>query len=213
MVKTIDNNINFNIDIPKIKSPFVREEKGSKYVLIDKIAEEYEWVFENDNVIAVEKLDGTSVSIVINHGNITAVYNRKNRISAYNKNYQYITKGILNSIKRGYVNLLDGQWYGELVGPKVNGNPYDLEEHLWIPFQRYSWKHLVYESWGKYPKTYKSISKWFKDNLIPLFYARMHNISYKKAQEVGYVEGIVFTDPETMRMAKIRRDMFDWYHK
>lgn len=153
----------------------------------------------------------SNVSVVIEGGNITAVFNRKNRIPAFNSSKQWITKGILNSINRDYLNLKDGQWYGELVGPNVNGNPYDLDEHLWIPFQRYSWKHLEYKSWGKYPKNFDTISRWFKEDLIPLFYSKIHGVSFDEARENGFVEGIVFTDPETLEMAKVRRDMFSWY--
>lgn len=214
IMKTIDNSFKVVNDMPKLDSPFVREEnENGNYVITDQIQEGYEWVFKNDNVTAIEKLDGTNVSLVIRDGHVVAVYNRQHRVPAFNKNKDYITRGVLNSMQRGYVNMKDGQWFGELVGPKVQGNPYDLDEHLWIPFQRYSWQHLEYKSWGKYPKTFKSISKWFKDGLIPLFYSNIHGVSFDKAAENCEPEGIVFTDPDTMKMAKIRYDMFNWYHK
>ena len=98
--------------------------------------------------------------------------------------------------------LLDGQHFGELIGPKVNGNPYKLKEHIWIPFETFGQKHLKYKSWGKYPKDFKNISEWFKE-LMPL-YALM------KGDKEGFVEGIVFTHPDG-RMAKLRKDMFDWF--
>jgi len=68
-----------------------------------------------------------------------------------------------------------------------------------------------YKSWGKYPKDFDTISRWFKEDLIPLFYSKIHGVGFDKARKNGYVEGIVFTDPETLKMAKLRRDMFDWY--
>ena len=210
-MEIINNNLDQLNDMPKLDSPFIRKEKNGGYYLANEVKKGYEWVFESDDVIAVEKLDGTNVSVVIRNGNITAVFNRKNRVPPYNKAKQFITKGILNSINRGYLNLEDGQWYGELVGPKVQGNPYDLKEHLWIPFQSYSWKNLKYNSWGKYPKNWESINQWFKNGLIPLFYSQIHGISFKDAKNKCQPEGIVFTDIKTNKMAKIRYDMFEWY--
>lgn len=213
MIETINNKLNEINDMPKIDSPFVRKEnKNGDYVITNEINEGYEWVFENDNVIACEKLDGTNVSVVIRDGHVTSVYNRKSRVPAFNSSKSYITKGILNSMNRGYLNLEDGQWYGELIGAKVRGNPYDLDEHLWIPFQRYSWKHLSYKSWNKYPKTFDNINKWFKDGLIPLFYSNIHGINFDEAKEKCKPEGIVFTDPKTKKMAKLRYDMFEWHN-
>ena len=213
MIKTVNNTLTEINDMPKIDAPFVREEnENGDYVVINEINEGYEWVFEKDNVMAIEKLDGTNVSVIIKGGHITAVFNRKNRVPAFNTSKDFITRGLLNSMDRGYLNLEDGQWYGELVGPKVQGNPYKLDEHLWIPFQRYSWKHLKYKSWGKYPKTFESINKWFKDGLIPLFYSNIHGVDFDKARENCTPEGIMFTDPDTKKMAKLRYDMFDWYN-
>jgi len=189
-------------DMPKLKSPFIREMKGNKYVVTPKIEEGYEWVFEDESVMAIEKLHGTNVSILIEEGTVTAVFNRTERIPFINKGKKWLIEGILNSKERGYLEFLgDGQHFGELIGPKVNSNPYKLDEHLWIPFSGFCQKHLRYKCWGKYPKTFESISEWFKE-LMPL-YASM------KGDGEGFVEGIVFTHPDG-RMAKLRRDMFDW---
>ena len=190
-------------DMPKLESPFVREEIGKDYIVTDKIAEGYEWVFEDESVMAIEKLHGTNVSIVVANGSILEVYNRTQRIPFFNKGKKFIIEGLMNSNERGYLDLLgDGQHFGELIGPKVNGNPYKLEQHLWIPFKTFGQKHLRYKSWGKYPKDFKTISEWFKE-LMPLY-------SMMKGDKEGFVEGIVFTHPDG-RMAKLRCDMFDWF--
>jgi hypothetical protein len=194
------------IDMPKLHSPFKRilNDKGD-YVVIDQIEEGYEWVWDND-VMAIEKLHGTNVSILIQDGIITSIWNRTERIPFFNKGKQHIVQGILNSFSRGYTEFLpDGQHFGELIGPKVNGNPYKLKENLWIPFTTYCQEHLRYKSWGKYPKDFKSISEWFK-TLMPLYSLRVQG----KEGENGFVEGIVFTKPDG-RMAKLRKDMFDWF--
>ena len=191
-------------NMPKIESHFKRIEMDIGYIVIDKINEGYEWVFEDESVMAIEKLHGTNVSIVIMEGVVTSVFNRTERIPFITKGKEWIIKGILNSKVRGYLEFLgDGQFFGELIGPKVNGNPYNLKEHLWIPFDTFAQKHLRYKSWGKYPKDFKTISEWFKNDLLPLYASMQGN-------REGFVEGVVFTHPDG-RMAKLRCDMFDWF--
>jgi len=190
-------------DMPKLHSPFVRKEIDGNYVVTDEVAEGMEWVFEDESTMAIEKLHGTNVSINIQDGVITGIWNRTERIPFFNKNKTYIVEGILSSYQRGYMEFLpDGQHFGELIGEKVNGNPYKIEGHLWVPFDTYSRNHLRYKSWGKYPKDFKTISEWFKE-LMPLF-------TMKRGNKEGFVEGIVFTHPDG-RMAKLRKDMFDWF--
>ena len=190
-------------DMPKLESPFVRKKIDGNYIVTDEIAEGYEWVFEDDSVMAIEKLHGTNVSIVVIEGNVVEIYNRTERIPIINKGKDYITKGILESFKRGYMEFLgDGQHFGELIGEKVNKNKYNIDGNLWIPFETFAQKHLRYKSWGKYPKDFDTISDWFKE-LLPLY-------SSMRGDREGFVEGIVFTHPDG-RMAKLRRDMFDWY--
>jgi hypothetical protein len=190
-------------DMPKLESPFIRKEINGLYVVTPEINPGYEWVFEDESVMAIEKLHGTNVSIYIQDGVITGAWNRTERIPFFNKGKKYITEGLLNSFERGYMEFLpDGQHFGELIGPKVNGNPYNLDCHLWIPFESFGQKHLRYKSWGKYPKDFETISNWFKE-LMPL-YALM------KGDKNGFVEGIVFTHPDG-RMAKLRRDMYGWF--
>ena len=160
-------------------------------------------VEDNSNYFAGNILvHNTNVSVVIKNGYPDSIWNRTARIPFFNKGKRFIIDGILESYDRGYCDLEDGQWFGELIGPRVNGNPYKLDSNLWIPFASYAWDKLYYKSWGKYPKTFESISEWFKD-LMPLFYMRQHN------GETGFVEGIVFTHPNG-QMAKLRIDMFDW---
>ena len=191
-------------DMPKLESPFVRKEINGQYVVTDEIAEGYDWVFEDESVMAIEKLHGTNVSILIQDGIITGCWNRTERIPFFNKDKKFIIEGLLNSYEKGYMTFLaDGQHFGELIGPKVNGNPYKLDIHLWIPFKTFGQKHLRYKSWGKYPKDFNTISEWFKE-LIPLY-------TLMKGQADGFVEGIVFTHPDG-RMAKLRKDMFDWIY-
>lgn len=205
-------------DMPKLESPFVRvvNEKG-EYLVTPQISPGYEWVFTDESVMAIEKLHGTNVSIVIRDGQIIAIFNRTERIPFFNKGKAHIISAVLESYQRGYMeNLLDGQWFGEAIGQKINGNPYGIDKNIWIPFRTFGQEHLKYKSWGKYPKDFNTISNWFKE-LMPL-YALMHgngeaikSLDGKVVQYKGFVEGVVFTHPDGIRMAKLRKDMFDWY--
>jgi hypothetical protein len=163
-------------------------------------------VEDNSNYFAGNILvHNTNVSIVIQEGIVTQIYNRTERIPFINKGKSWIIKGLLNSKEKGYLEFLgDGQFFGELIGPKVNGNPYKLTKHLWIPFQTYCQKHLSYKSWGKYPKDFETISKWFKDDIFSLFVRR-------RTGEVVKPEGIVFLQPSTGKMAKLRLDMYQFF--
>lgn len=203
-------------DMPKLESPFVRKvDSNNHYVVTPEVADGYQWVFVDPKVMAIEKLDGTNVSVIVENGTVTSVWNRTARIPFPTKAKRFINEAIMNSYDRGYLELPDGQWFGEVVGPKVGNNPlvkpqvnpYRLDENLWIPFSTYSQKHLQYTSWGKYPKTYESITEWFK-TLMPLFAYRVHG----RNTDVSYAEGVVFTHPDG-RMAKLRVDMFPFYYE
>jgi len=198
-------------DFPKIESPFVRKlMPNGDYIVTEEITEGMEWVFNDESVTAIEKLDGTNVSIVVEGGNVTSIWNRTERIPFINKPKKHIIEGVLNSWERGYCDLLpDGQHFGELIGPKINGNPYKLDVHLWIPFSTFAQNHLKYKSWGKYPKDFATISEWMKD-LMPLYWVMKHGMTKDKdGKYEGYVEGIVFTAIDG-KMAKLRKDMFGW---
>lgn len=195
-------------DMPKLESPFVRKMVNNDFIVSDEIAEGYEWVFTDPEVLATEKLDGTSVSIVIENGMITSIWNRSARIPFFCKGKMFIVKALLNSFDRGYCELPDGQHFGEVIGPKLNGNPYNLDEYLWIPFETYCRDKLAYKSFHKYPKTFENISNWFR---LPISEGGIFSLFMKRRGIDQQPEGIVFVQPSTGKMAKLRRDMFEWY--
>ena len=200
-MKTTEWKIN---DMPKLESPFKRIMIDGYYVVIDQIVPGYEWVFNDDSVMAIEKLDGTNVSILVEDGQVKAIFNRTERIPFFNKGKQHIVLGVMESWNRGMIDVLgDGQHFGELIGEKVNGNPYKIQGHLWVPFSTYARKHLRYNSWGKYPKTFDAISEWFEKDIFSLWLRQKNGV-------VEFPEGLVFTHPDG-RMAKLRRDMFTWF--
>ena len=189
-------------DFPKIHSPFIRKEINGDYVVTNEIEEEYSWVFDSDDTVAVEKIHGTCCAVIIENGTVSALFNRTNRIPFIGGTLsKALTEGVNNALKKNRFMLQDGILWGELIGPKIQKNEYNLEEHEWVPFEWLK-EHCYYKCWGKYPKTFDSISEWFKE-LMPLY-------TCMKGDKEGFVEGIVFTSPDG-RMAKLRRSMFDWY--
>lgn len=162
-------------------------------------------IADNSNYFASSILvHNTNVSILIQGGAVTGVWNRKRRITMFSKGNQAIMEGLTNSTTQ-ISKLTDGQHFGELIGPSLHNNPYKLEKHVWIPFETFGQKNLKFKSWGKYPKDFDTISEWFKD-LMPLYSLMKHG----KNETDLFVEGIVFTHKDG-RMAKLRRDMFSWF--
>ncbi len=194
------------VNFPKLQSPFVRaDNEDGKYCVKPEVTEGFEWVFEDPEVIASEKIDGTGVSIVIEGGQITSVWNRTQPIPWDVLSAHRIVQGIRNAHTKGYFNLSqDGQFFGELMAPKVQGNFLELEEPRWFPFELLRRK-FSFRTYHEHPKTFENISDWFKD-FLPSRVAGKFNLEKKP-------EGIVFYQPSTGNMAKLRRDMFDWYHK
>lgn len=195
-------------DMPKLESPFKRKVINGIYIVTPEIEEGYEWVFDGkeDEVLCTEKLDGTDVSIIIEQGKITRIFNRTNEIPFFNKGSKHIVEGVLNSYERGYCDFTDGQYFGEVIGPKLQGNPYKLTEHLWIPFESYVRDHLTYKSWHKYPKTFDNITNWFK---IPISEGGIFSLFLRKRGIEAKPEGVVFHNLKTGQMAKLRLDMFE----
>lgn len=197
---------------PKTEAPFIREEG----VVQNEIREGFEWVFDKETVIAVEKLDGTNIAVECSNGDITGIYTRNGELkTVQNGDVEYV-EGVARAIEKGWGGYLEdnGITYGELVGKRIQGNPYEINYHIWVPFKKAN-EWLRYKSWGEYPKNFKSMSKWFnpdKFGLIPLFYSKVHGLDIETASEEGYVEGIIFYDTETGERAKLRLDMFPWYN-
>lgn len=204
MVEAENERGSMMIDMEKIKSPFVRKEINGNYVVTPKIEPGYEWVFEDQSVMAVEKLDGTNVSIFMDQGTLVGLRNRTKVIEHHTLSGNKFIEGVRVCHEKGHTPLSGGQHFGELMGPKIQGNFLKLDKPEWFPFS-YLQKTASYRSFHKYPKTFENISKWFKEDLFSLVYSKLH------AGEKAFPEGIVFTHPDG-RMAKLRRDMFDWYN-
>ena len=227
---------------PKVKSPYTRSEnKRDEYTVNNNVTQGYGWVFDRaEEVEAVEKLHGTNAAVLVENEEVvnaaTRMGNREmNEVEPYGPtNHHYITRGVQNSISRGYISDLEDGWnFGELVGPSLHGNPYELDEHLFVPFEWLRDK-CSYNSYGEYSTRFDAISDWFEDGLFSLFYSRIHGVGLDESSVTNgtFVEGIIFVHPDqdgrirpsgietsetvnydsvAMPLAKLRRDMFDWY--
>jgi len=193
-------------DMPKLESPFVRQQHGRRFLVTPEVAPGYEWVFGDPNVIATEKLNGTNVSVVLALWHVKAVYNRTNRIDPWESGSPAVA-AVRNAWRRKRIPQVEfGQFFGEAVGPRIQGNPYGLTDCEWVPFATYARTKLRYRSWGKYPKDFETISRWLREDIHSLFHSQRHS------GDKVFPEGIVFHHlPCDGRMAKLRRDMFGWY--
>ena len=220
-------------DFPKIQCPFIRQtfkidrsqwkrhrsrlqlREPEVYLAVDRVNPGYEWVFDDPDTIAVEKLDGTNVKILTEKGRLVAVQNRLNVIDPLQvmKGKTFIIEGIFQAIGKGYVHE-EGEQAGEVIGPKLQGNPYQLAVHEWYPFER-SLTGLSYRSFHEHERTFDNWSAWFKDYLISRYYTKRFKKSH--AKETVMAEGVVFYNMKRKEqkkrwMAKLRRDMFDWFY-
>ena len=203
---------------PKLDSPLVREERDGGYYVTDEVQEGHEWVFdeaEADHTYAAEKLDGTNCAVRYT-GDDLKIWTRMgkqpmNEARWLSKDRGMVVDGALRAWRKGWIERFGEQGeplYGELIGEKVQGNPYDIDGHLFVPFQYLRWE-CAYETYGKYDVGKEAFRQWFDAGLIPLFYAQWHNVSFDEAQEKCQPEGVVFWSRETGDMSKLRYDMFD----
>ncbi len=220
-------------DYPKLNCPFIRQtfkvnredfkKHGSKlmlrspevYLIVNRINPGYEWVFEDKDTIAVEKLNGTNMKLKTEKGRLISLQNRKNIIDPLQiiKGKNFLIEGIFMSIGKGYVKE-SGEQAGELIGPKLQGNPYKLTSHFWYPFDR-AIKYLSYRSFHEHERTFDNWSSWFKDYLFSRFYAK--RTSNEGKRDTVFAEGVVFynlkrKEERKIWRAKLRRDMFDWFY-
>jgi len=210
-------------DFPKIESPFERQEIDGIYQVIPKLKEEYRWIFTKD-CLAVTKVDGTNLSVIIENGKITKILNRMNVIDIWKSN-SYFYEGIkwaINSKVFIPELLLDGQYWGELIGKRINGNPYRLEEHRWLPFDWFKekyyfkfWEEIIKECENKSSdkEKFEVVEETFKK--LWCIYKRQLGIKGEVTENMKFEglasEGIVFYNRKNGQMCKLRRDMFKWF--
>ena len=149
------------------------------------------------------------------HLQLIALQNRKNIIDPLllTKGKTFLIEGVVNSAVRGMM-APDGEQAGEILGPKVQGNPYKLDVHEWYPF-KLTIERLKYRSFDEHERNFDNWSNWFEKYLSSRYFT-------KRASKLGLddkvmAEGVVFYNLKRQAegktyMAKLRRDMFEWYY-
>jgi len=225
-------------DFPKIQCPFIRQTfdvnkdhwyiSGSRlqlrepnaYLVVNRVNPGYEWVFDDPDTFAVEKLNGTNVKLRTEKGRLVELQNRLNIIDPLQivKGNTSIVEGIHRAVGKGYVKE-DAEQAGEVIGPKLQGNPYHLDYHEWYPFDK-SISDLRYRSFDEHPRTFDGWSNWFYYWLHSRYYQkRREKLHGKDLPEKVFAEGVIFYNLKRKAeggksyMAKLRRDMFDWYYR
>lgn len=202
------------MDFPKLESPFKRDYIENRYLVTPEINLDYQWVFLDKDVVAMEKSDGTNCSIVIKDSKIIRAYNRKNPIEIKdefdpkNRLWNGIKASIDHDLIGPYLkDLKDGQYFGELIGEFIQDNPMNVKGTLWIPFNSFGMDKLVYSDWKNVKKDYDSIREWLRNGVR----SKLFKLLNGEDKEI-IPEGIVFHRPSTGEMAKLRSDMYDfWY--
>ena len=220
-------------DFPKIECPFIRQtfevnadqwrKEGRRYhlreplayLVVNRINPGYEWVLEDTDTFAVEKLNGTNVKILTEKGRLVAVQNRLNVVDPLQilEGKTFLIEGVLNAAAKDMVKA-DGEQAGEVIGPKLQGNPYKLDSHLWYPFEL-AIERLRYRSFHEHERTFENWSSWFRDGLFSRFYTK--RAGKLELEDKVMAEGVVFYNLKRRSqrqswMAKLRRDMFDWHY-
>lgn len=209
-------------DFPKLESPFEREMIDNDYVCVPKLKEEYRW-FVTDKCLATTKLDGTNVSVIVKDGKIVRVLNRTNIIDIW-KSGKWFYEGIKTSIdNENFIPdmIADGQYFGELIGERINSNPYQIQGHRWVPFEHLKkkyyfkfWNDIIKECEGiKDNEIFDIITNVFKG--LWCIYKRQLGIKGEVNENTKFEglagEGIVFYNTDDGRMCKLRRDMFKFF--
>jgi len=131
-------------------------------------------------VIASEKMNGTNVMLKTDNGRLVSLMNRKNPIDPLQimKGKTFIIEGVFRAIQKGYIKE-DGVQAGELIGPKVQGNPYQLDNHIWYPFEK-AVKHLSYRSFLKRKEGGKVYRAKLRRDMFDWYYSKKIRILGEK---------------------------------
>lgn len=185
------------LEFEKMFPPFYRDLESG--LCIPKIAEGWEWCFDPAQCYVLEKLNGTNVKLEIDGEKLTIwARNQKHKgyveVNLNNPEFKYIIQGVSNTIASRKKRFESKTYYGEVIGEKYQGNPYQMDTHLWVNFEPF---RGGVEAYKDYPKTpdFESWKEWILQ-LTSLFNPNVE------------AEGVIFLNKQTGQMAKLRKDMF-----
>lgn len=175
-------------------------ERDDRFHVVDKPRAECEWVFAGAGR-ATEKLDGTNARLTVRSGTIVRVEKRRNPSKAQKaagivdgwyvdtdeqgSEDKWLREAAANTVVTSWP---DGEHSVEALGPRIQGNPLGLAEHICVPF------NLAVPDYEDAPRTYAELNEWL--GTLESRYAPGH-----------LAEGVVFHHPDGRR-AKIKRKDF-----
>ncbi|MEO1618355.1 MAG: hypothetical protein AAFV88_21060 [Planctomycetota bacterium] len=175
-------------------------ERGPDFKVTDQIREGCEWVFAGEG-LATEKLDGTNVRLTIRAGQCVRLEKRRNPskkqkaqgikdgwyvdADEFGKEDKWIFEAMQNTDLSEWP---DGEHSAEALGPRIQGNPLGLEQHLCVPF------NLVIPTFDELDRSFDGLKQ------------ALNELESKYSPE-NLAEGIVFHHPDGRR-AKIKRKDF-----
>lgn len=164
--------------------------------------------FDFKNSLATEKLDGTNVRVTVRNHTVVRLEKRRNPDKQQKANGikdpwyvdadpkdkadSYLFEAVSNT---DFATVPDGEWSAEALGEKIQGNPLQLEGHTLFFFSLPDWRQKV--SYEEVPTDFEGLKKW-----LPEQQSKFGNSSG--------IEGIVWHNPETGAMCKIKVKDFDY---
>jgi hypothetical protein len=126
----------------KIPTIFNRDWQGNRGV-VDQLVVDPVWL---GNATATEKLDGTNVRLTVRANTLVRLEKRRNPTKAQKdigiEEPWYVDanesdpsdKYLWDAARATDLNVPDGEWSGEAIGPKIQGNPLGLDRHTVVLF-------------------------------------------------------------------------------
>jgi hypothetical protein len=163
----------------KIKTIFDRDWDGNRGV-INKYIEDLAAVvngtpasFLQKECFATEKVDGTNVRLTVRNGILVRLEKRRNPSKVQKKlgikdpwyvdadEYGPEDKYIWDAARSTDLRYsLDGEWSGEAVGPKIQGNPLNLLHHTVVLFSNETLRQ-VHLAFRDVPATFDELREWW----------------------------------------------------
>ncbi|MDT0268749.1 hypothetical protein RM844_20900 [Streptomyces sp. DSM 44915] len=175
-------------------------ERDDRFGVVDRPRAECAWVLAGEGA-PTEKLDGTNVRLTVRAGQLVRTEKRRNPSKAQKQRGivdgwytdtderaaedKWILAAVRNTDVSGWP---DGEHPCEALGPRIQGNPLALDDHLCVPF------NLDVPVYRDVPRDYDGLREYLA--ALESRYAPGH-----------LAEGIVFHHPDGRR-AKIKRKDF-----
>ena len=112
--------------------------------------------FAFEEAVATEKLDGTNIRITIRKGTVVRVEKRRNPSKVQKQQgitepwyvdadtYDNADKWIFDAVKNtDFVDVPDGEWSAEAIGPNIQGNPLNLDKNQVFIFSLPDWRAKI----------------------------------------------------------------------